>query len=757
MSTGTLIPVVQYLHRVTAPPRSAGLTDGELLERFASRRDQAAFAALVQRHGPMVMGVCRRLLRDRHEAEDAWQATFLILVRKAGAITRRELLAGWLYGVAYRTARRARRVAVRRQLREKPAGDLVAPASAPTDVWPDLRPILDEEIQRLPEKYRLPIVLCYFENRTNTEAARLLNCPRGTIATRLARARERLRVCLTRRGVTLSAGSLALAFSQEAVPAAVPGMLVQATVRAAPLVAAGAPAVAGVTAQAALLTQGVARMMVFTKLKAVLALLLTAGVVFSGSGLVGLRMQASENAPEKPARQADAGAPLQAVPRAKSEWVNLEDEIYAALRKDHRWKSSDLRCAVSVWEVKAHLLTDVLFKRYDADGVANVVAQAREAEIHVDLSQQEILVHARHVQVLSPTGAWANFADRVFIVPLSPPASKAQTDQHLEKPREDASITLLGVSASLSLMGERLDPPGKTALSCEDVRVQGQSIAFRDRVYVIQGNNRLECDEFQVVLDGPIQAFAEVGRRKWKEFRCDKNVCLESRVRQGGCLVHYTRLVAPAMAIGGKGDEREVSMERTNHGFYNVTTGGDAGGVRASGPGTFHDLWRGQARGPVAERALSLWRVSYKGRAHVSSAKRSAHFEDQVEVACVPSDEPNAEVGPDKLPEGGIAFRGENVFVLGQKSTKRQATRQLLIRGKAVLQSAELWGQADYILYDEYANQVMLRGDGSTPAFLFRGKKDGAALERISGDKIIYSLRTREVQVQKSGGASASP
>ena len=757
MATDTLAPVVQYLRRATAPPRSAGLSDGELLERFAGRRDQAAFAALVQRHGPMVMGVCRRLLRDRHEAEDAWQATFLILVRKAGAIARRELLAGWLYGVAYRTARQARRVAARRRMRERTDGDLVAPASVPVDVWPDLRPILDEEIQRLPEKYRLPVILCYFENRTNTEAARLLNCPRGTIATRLARARDRLRVRLTQRGVTLSAGGVALALSQEAVPAAVPGVLVQATVRAS-LVAAGAPIVVGVTAQAALLAQGGMRMMAFAKLKVVLALTLTAGVIGSGSGVLGLRMRASENGPEQPARKVEEKAALPAASGARPERANLEDQIYAALRKDHQWKSSDRRCAVSVWAVKDHLLTDVLFKRYDADGVADIVAQAREAEIHVDLTQQAILVHARHVVVLgaSPKLGWAHFAERVFTVPLSPPALKVWTDKHMEKPRDDASINLVGPFASLSLMGERLDPPGKMALSCEDVRFQGPSIVFRDRVCAVQGDTRLECDELEVALDKPIQTITDVGRGRWKEYRCDKSVRLENRVREGGRLVHYTRLVAPALTIGGKGAPRDVGVEQRDGHTYTVTIGGAEGGVWASGPGTFHDLHLGPTRRRGAEPTLTLWRVFYKGRVHLSSKQRCADFEGQVQVACVPSDEPDVEIDLGRLPEGGIALWGDRVTFLGQKSSTQQGGRRLVIQGKAVVRGAEISGQADTIIYDEDTGRITLRADGSTPAILQREPQLELFLEKVTAKKITYSLKTHEFEAV-NGGASTAP
>src|SRR5262249_31616689 len=147
---------------------------------------------------------------NEHDAEDAFQATFLILVRKAGSLGRPELLGNWLYGVAYRTAARARAEATRRRFREVPLidRDLPAKESTPDGVWRDLRPVLDEEINRLPDKYRAPFVLCYLEGKTNEEAARQLGCPLGTVLSRLARARERLRLRLTSRGLTLSVGLL---------------------------------------------------------------------------------------------------------------------------------------------------------------------------------------------------------------------------------------------------------------------------------------------------------------------------------------------------------------------------------------------------------------------------------------------------------------------------------------------------------------------------------------------------------------------
>jgi RNA polymerase sigma factor (sigma-70 family) len=168
-------------------------TDSQLLERFAGQQDEAAFAALVRRHGPMVLAVCRRILRDAHDADDAFQATFLVLVRKASVIARPELLGNWLYGVAHRVAVKARAKAARRSEHERRAPALASADPTAEVTKHELRAVLDAELRQLPEKYRAPLVLCYLEGKTNAQAARLLGWPTGSISGRLARARELLR------------------------------------------------------------------------------------------------------------------------------------------------------------------------------------------------------------------------------------------------------------------------------------------------------------------------------------------------------------------------------------------------------------------------------------------------------------------------------------------------------------------------------------------------------------------------------------
>ncbi len=170
----------------------AGLSDGQLLDLFVEHRDEAAFAALVRRHGPMVWGVCRRLLHHLRDAEDAYQATFLVLARKAQSVRPRDRLASWLHGVARMTAHRAQVEIARRNRRERQVTAMPEPAAAERQLWDDLRPLLDQELGRLPGKYRTLIVLADLEGKTRREIGQQLGCPEGTVAGRLARARALL-------------------------------------------------------------------------------------------------------------------------------------------------------------------------------------------------------------------------------------------------------------------------------------------------------------------------------------------------------------------------------------------------------------------------------------------------------------------------------------------------------------------------------------------------------------------------------------
>jgi len=279
--------VLQHLRRVFAHASDVEVSDAELLERFVKAADKAAFELLVWRHERMVLGVCRRVLRNYHDAEDAFQATFLVLARKAASIRNQQSVAGWLHCVASRVAHHARSKASRR---ERPGGHDADLASVPSPGEPggelrarDLGPVLDEEVNRLPEKYRLPVVLCYLEGKTYEEAARQLGCPKGTLSGRLARARGMLRARLARRGVDLGAGLLAAALCEYAAAAAVPAALVTTTVKAALLVASGRAATVAASPEIAALAEGVVRSMLVHKLKFV-SVFLAAFLACAGSG-----------------------------------------------------------------------------------------------------------------------------------------------------------------------------------------------------------------------------------------------------------------------------------------------------------------------------------------------------------------------------------------------------------------------------------------------------------------------------------------
>jgi RNA polymerase sigma factor (sigma-70 family) len=266
------------------------LGDEELLGRFVGAgnldRDEsaeAAFAALVERYGPMVLGVCRRVLGDRHEAEDAFQAVFLVLARKAASIARRQQLANWLYGVACRTALDARARTTRRQARERKAHAMSPSEVNPTDEvdLDELRSILDEELARLPEKYRGAVVLCELDGLSRHAAAQRLGIPEGTLSSRLARARDLLRERLARRGLAPSSITLNAALAPEARALLIPPALAGSTIEAATRVAAGASLTEAASTSVATLTQGVLKAMFIAKFKG-LVLGITAAVMTTG-------------------------------------------------------------------------------------------------------------------------------------------------------------------------------------------------------------------------------------------------------------------------------------------------------------------------------------------------------------------------------------------------------------------------------------------------------------------------------------------
>jgi RNA polymerase sigma factor (sigma-70 family) len=296
MSSRRANEFLAHLRRALTP------ADGQLLARFVGTGDEMAFAALVRRHGPMVFGVCRRLLRHTQDAEDAFQATFLLLARKAASLADGDSVGAWLYGVAYRTALEARACNARRRVRERQVEVLPHPAVLPTEPQ-DWRPLLDKELSRLPTKYQAAVVLCDLQGQTRKEAAQQLRLSEGTLSSRLATARRLLAKRLARYGLSFSGGALATALTDGA-SAAVPPALVVETVKAAALVAAGQAA--AVTSPAASLMKEVMKVMFLAKVKVFVALAMVA-VVLGVSGFV-YRASGEDTAPPtgKPQNELEA-------------------------------------------------------------------------------------------------------------------------------------------------------------------------------------------------------------------------------------------------------------------------------------------------------------------------------------------------------------------------------------------------------------------------------------------------------------------
>ncbi len=275
--------LMPHLRRAALSRDSAPLTDGQLLGAFVADRDPAAFETLVRRHGPMVFGVCRRVIGHTHSAEDAFQAVFVVLARKAAAVKPREQLANWLFGVAYRTALKARGLLARRRSREKQVLVMPDVPAAAADLWADIQPVLDLELAALPDHLRLPVVLCDLEGRTQRDAAKQLKVPPATLANRLAAARRKLAERLTARGITLSGGLFATVLGANVGQAAVPAGLCAAAAKVG-LGAVGAAA--GAVPDSVLqLSEGVLRMMMLSKLKAVTAVALAGLMLLGGVGV----------------------------------------------------------------------------------------------------------------------------------------------------------------------------------------------------------------------------------------------------------------------------------------------------------------------------------------------------------------------------------------------------------------------------------------------------------------------------------------
>jgi RNA polymerase sigma factor (sigma-70 family) len=405
VATGQSNRVVRYLRGLALGQGCAALTDAQLLEHFLGHRDDASFEALLRRHGPMVLGVCRRVLRNEADAADAFQATFLVLVRKAASIVPRGMVGNWLYGVAHNTARKAKAMNSKRRAREREAGHRPRPEPPPED-WQKLQAVLDDELSRLPEKYRAPIVLCELEGKPIKEAARQLGWAQGTLAGRLSRGRHLLARRVARHGLTLAGGAVA-ALAGGATSAGVPGPLVDSTVHAAAAFAAGQAAAAGVVpAQVAVLTEGVLKSMLLTKLKITTAVVLVAAALGTGAGEFAYRTQAAQ----APARESNS--PYQAQPSYEAAQKPLSREDETRLRRaleDLARQAQDLQAkTAAIQEELAKLQRKesptTYYRTYDTRRTLGdkVESNKKEADRAIATAVSEIHKAMKRLQELSP-------------------------------------------------------------------------------------------------------------------------------------------------------------------------------------------------------------------------------------------------------------------------------------------------------------------------------------------------------------------
>jgi RNA polymerase sigma factor (sigma-70 family) len=307
MSVGRMQRVLDQLRRAALTPVNGALPDAELLRRFIDQSDETAFTALVRRHATLVLGVCRRVTGDEHDAEDAFQAAFCVLLRKAGSIRRREVLGSWLYGVAYRTALAAKVRRAKTRRRELQVDAMPQPLVMPPEPGQDWQPLLDAALERLPEQYRVPIILCDLDGKSRKDAARQLNLAEGTLSSRLARGRRILAGRLKRQGLALSGGALAAALAQSAAAAQVPATLLRSVAQAGAHVAAGqAPAALAFSAHVLALTEAVMKAMLIGKLKSLTVVLVAAAALtFGGVWLWGRQASASGNTGPVPVSAAE--------------------------------------------------------------------------------------------------------------------------------------------------------------------------------------------------------------------------------------------------------------------------------------------------------------------------------------------------------------------------------------------------------------------------------------------------------------------
>jgi RNA polymerase sigma factor (sigma-70 family) len=403
------------------------LSDGQLLDCFLAQREEAVFEAIIHRHGPMVWGVCRRILRDHHDAEDAFQATFLVMARKAASIVPREKVGNWLYGVAYQTAMKARATRSKRRQREVQVVVMPEPSADGNEQRDNLLGQLDQQLSRLPDKYRIPIVLCELEGKTLKVAAEQLGWPIGTVSGRLSRAKVMLERRLAKAGVASSVAAFAAFFVRESASATIPTRLIGPTAQAASLIAAGRVVAAGVvTVEVVSLFEGVTKTMSLSKIKVIAAVILGVGLFASG-------MRAASLINPTQAKHA-AGARAGGNP-ANSTQAIPEKRKVSAIAKDPRALPDGAVAMHGVW---IGVLAEIGGSR--AAPAENVPLS--EARIHVKddrLTLRGLMIHGTSV-------GFANSVETIFM--LKTDATKTPRTLELTlppTPDDIAPTTYLGI------------------------------------------------------------------------------------------------------------------------------------------------------------------------------------------------------------------------------------------------------------------------------------------------------------------------
>lgn len=443
MTAGGTHPLVEIARRAALRSEHGDLPDDTLLREFVTRRDEAAFAALVRRHGPMVLGICRRALRNAHDADDAFQATFLVLALKAASIERPGHLACWLHGVAYRTALAAKAAAVRRRKKEAAVSHATEPAVSDPEPLDDLRALLDRAVAGLPDKYRRAILLCDHEGRSRKEAARLLGIAEGTLSSRLAAGRRLLASRLAKHGARLSAATLAVVLTADA-NASLPAERVAAAATAAVRLANGAAVAVVATASVGSLTREVSSAMALNRLKTsalALALVVLSAITLVSFGQVvppplpgggfGGGLRAKEPPAEKPADAAKKFPHTWAHSKAyvkrdgdKGLTVRAEIPMFGIVKLlDADGKAVSLQ-RFQPWQPPAFTVTLKEVRVYDARGKER--AEAEWSKLLAD----ETLVLIEFSDKVDPKSfahAYQLYRDDVLVL-LLPPAEAAKLD-----------------------------------------------------------------------------------------------------------------------------------------------------------------------------------------------------------------------------------------------------------------------------------------------------------------------------------------